>query len=140
MTDDQHSNAMTEVALALAMAFFSIMVLAVISMGVGPDDANTTAEAAGATITMVPSAEQTSTTTDSPPGIIVIHYAGQFFNTDLAAIDPAALDQTQPIILAIDPSLTAAEAVTLRDRVPGTDVVITTLNQTWMTSLEEKFR
>jgi hypothetical protein len=136
MTDDQHSNAMTEVALALAMAFFSIMVLAVVSMGVGPD-VSATAEAAGTSITMVPSAEQTSR---APQGTIIIHFAGQFFNTDLAAIDPAALDQTQAIILAIDPSLTAAEAVALRDRVPAADVVITTLNQTWMKSLEEKFR
>jgi hypothetical protein len=139
MTDDQHSNAMTEVALALAMAFFSIMVLAVVSMGVGPD-VSATAEAAATTITMVPSAEQTSRTAGLPQGTIVIHFAGQFFDTDLVAIDPAALDQTQAIILAIDPSLTAAEAVALRDRVPAADVVITTLNQTWMKSLEEKFR
>ena len=47
MTDDQHSNAMTEVALALAMAFFSIMVLAVVSMGVGTEDAAATARRSG---------------------------------------------------------------------------------------------
>ena len=33
MGEDYYGNAMTEVALALAMAFFSIMVLAIVSMG-----------------------------------------------------------------------------------------------------------
>ena len=88
---------------------------------------------------MMPSANQTSTA-GLPQGTVLIHYAGAFFDTDLEAIDPATLDPAQPIILAIDPSLTALEAVTLRDRLPKADVVITTLNETWMTSLEEKFR
>ncbi|MBL6929462.1 MAG: hypothetical protein ISR44_09855 [Rhodospirillales bacterium] len=35
MEDTGYGNAMTEIALALAMAFFSIMVLTMISMGVG---------------------------------------------------------------------------------------------------------
>ena len=33
MGEDHYGNALTEVALALAMAFFSIMVLAIVSMG-----------------------------------------------------------------------------------------------------------
>ena len=37
MADSSYGNAMTEIALALAMAFFSIMVLTMVSMSAAPE-------------------------------------------------------------------------------------------------------
>ena len=139
MIDGQHSNAMTEVALALAMAFFSIMVLAVVSMGVGPDDSSAAAELAGARIVMEPSAAEPNAA-GLPQGTILIYFRGEFLDIDLGEIDPAGIELSEPVLLAIDPSLTAAEAIALRDQVPVSAVIITTLNETWMRSLEEKFQ
>jgi hypothetical protein len=127
-------GAMTEVALALAMGFFSIMVLTLVSMGGGAGEA-TTYEA----IWLVQS------TPDRPGSVlptsddrIVIFDGKRFFDTDLNPIDPATVSDAgdRRIVLAIDPSVRLAEVMAARDRISAVNLVIANLDDRWRTAIE----
>lgn len=127
-------GAMTEVALALAMGFFSIMVLTLVSMGGGSSEA--------------PSYEAirlVQTTPDRPASVlptgddqIVIFDGERFFDTDLNSIDPAMVSDAgdRRIVLAIDPSVRLAEVMAARDRISAVNLVIANLDDRWRTAIE----
>ena len=134
MEDTGYGNAMTEIALALAMAFFSIMVLTMISMGVGD------AESKPAIGAVVAPAE-----TDSAPAArihaqredqIVVYYGGTYFDKDLHPIDPAKLDDGGRVILALEPGLPMAEVLAARARIDVQDLVVSVLDDRWMARLK----
>ena len=147
MHEGSHNNAMTEIALALAMAFFSIMVLTMVSMGAGHSASSVAVNSAS-----VPTANQMSIapsdraepgqgadTQPAPRDTVIIHYQGRFLNADLQPIDPAAFagSQSGPLVVAIEPTLTLKEAMSVRAQVPATEVTVTTLDQRWLMSLKE---
>ena len=128
MSESHYSNAMTEIALALAMAFFSIMVLTMLSVGAEfqPSPAAASAPDAAARLDLAPSAP--STAAASSEETLVIHYRGRFLDAQLAAGDPQTLAASGAIVLAIDPALAIAEAVAICEQIPTTDLVVTTLD------------
>ena len=134
-------SAMTEVALALAMGFFSIMVLTMVSMGTGaPVKAADQAAAKVADAAVL----QQSETRDNPSATvsagaedrIVIYYRGRFLSTDLVPLDPAALDGAGRMILALAPDLPMKEALQARARLRHGNLVVSTLDQNWLDTLE----
>jgi hypothetical protein len=134
MHDGQHSNAMTEIALALAMAFFSIMVLTMVSMGAGLQAG--TAPATNAGIAVKRSASDSVQGRPLPSeAVLVVHYGGRFFAADLEPLDPAGLAGT--VVLAIEPTLTMVEAIAVRERLDVADLTVTTLDQRWIEALKE---
>ena len=136
------NNALAEVALALAMGFFSIMVLAMVSMGAGVSVSDT------ATASMKPGVEisladassqqnsQASTETASGPSIL-IHYRGRFFNAALEAISPDTWTPEGQGVLAIEPTLPIANVMALRERLKGVNILVTTLDENWLSALQE---
>ena len=88
MTEPGAGNAMTEIALALAMAFFSIMVLTMISMGTGLQPKR---PAVGAVLAPAAEAENSSAViTPAPEDAILIYYKGRFFDRELKPVEPTA--------------------------------------------------
>ncbi len=138
MSESYYSNAMTEIALALAMAFFSIMVLTMLSMGAEFQSAPSPRLSAERLdlATSAPSADRAG---GSPAAeeTVLIHYRGRFLDTQLDPVDPRNLPAGRPIVLAIDPALPIAEAIAIRERIPTTDLVVTTLDTRWLEALEE---
>lgn len=153
MHDGSHNNAMTEIALALAMAFFSIMVLTMVSMGAGHSAPSVAVDSAS-----VPTADQmsiapsdraepgqgalTQTTQPTRRDTVIIHYQGRFLDTELQPVDPAAFagSRSGPLVVAIAPTLTLQEAMSVRAQVSATEVTVTTLDQRWLTSLKERIQ
>lgn len=140
MRDGSHNNAMAECALALAMAFFSIMVLAMVSMGAGIGADKAAAPPAAERLSIRPSApsdahEGAGAATAS--GNLFIHHRGRFYDTSLRPVAPEAIPATGPAVLAIDPSLSMAEAVAVRKRIPNPDLTVTTLDARWIEALKE---
>lgn len=128
-------NAMVETALALAMAFFAIMVLAMVSMGVppGPEVGSSDALAlAEATSSAAPEADGTRADDERT---LIVHHAGRFLDTRLQPVEPDVLEG--PLTLAIAPSLPLREALALRTALAHRDVLVTTLDERWLTQLEE---
>jgi hypothetical protein len=135
---------MAEIALALAMGFFAIMVLAVVSMTAGHAQAALEKEEAVRFVAAVlqPAAEDSqAAATRSVPELdeLVIFYQGRFLDAELHPLDPALLSSGQggsPIVLAIPPTLSLAEAMDARAAIARDDVVVATLDRRWLQALE----
>ena len=134
-------SAMTEVALALAMGFFSIMVLTMVSMGTGAPVASPAAESARVADAAV---LQQSETPDNPAATvstgaedrIVIYYGGRFLSTDLTPLKLSGLGGSGRIILALAPDLPMKEALQARARLRHDNLVVSTLDKKWIDTLE----
>ncbi len=130
-------SGLTEIALALAMAFFSIMVLAMVSLAVPtpPDDTSASA-ASDAGLVVAATAATTAAEPAVPAGerrLVVLH-AGGFLDADLSPRDPATIEG--PATLAVAPGLSLEQAIAARQRLTATtDVIVATLDQRWLARL-----
>ena len=139
MHDGYQGNAMAEIALALAMAFFSIMVLTMISMGAGimTDAPASAANVDGITVApSVPATDQTPAAARVGDDVLVIHYAGRFFTKDLTQADPNAFRGDGRVVLAIDPSLSMERVIAIRKQIPARNLIVSTLDGRWLETLE----
>jgi hypothetical protein len=133
MNDPGAGNAMTEIALALAMAFFSIMVLSMISMGTGVQPMRTAVSAI-----LAPSAtaaDAPAVITPGPKDLILIHYQGQFFDRELKAVDPTVPKTGGRVILALSPEILMKEALGVRAQVNTKNLIVSTLDERWLKTL-----
>ncbi len=127
-------GAMTEVALALAMGFFSILVLTLVSIGGGTGDTRSY-EA----IHLVQTApESRATVFPTNDDVIVIFDGEGFLDTDLNPLDPATvpIDGERRIVLAIDPAVPLADVMVARARFAATNLVIANLDSRWRAAIE----
>jgi hypothetical protein len=135
MYDGSQGNAMTEIALALAMGFFSLMVLAMVSMGAGRGEA--TAAAAAVLAPPAAKARDQGATGVEPQDIVLIYFDGGFLDTELRPFEPAELDATRRVVLAFAPEVALAEAMTARARVRAENLVVSTLDEAWLRALAD---
>ena len=129
---------MTEIALAMAMGFFSVMVLTMMSMGVG---IGTVAGKAVATVVLAPAATGADDASAVPledDDLLVIYDGRRFFGRDLAPVEPSRLDTGRRIILAVDPALSLSQAMQARRRFDTRRLVVTTFNADWRRALGER--
>lgn len=139
-------TAMTEIALALAMAFFAILVLALVSMGAGkpPDTAPETKGDILAAALIPPGQEGAATPMESRD-VLVVYHSGRFLDRDLAPLSDAALEALSAIregegrvVLAVPPDLPLGEAMAARGRIDRPDLLVTVLNADWMARLRSE--
>jgi hypothetical protein len=135
MHDGSQGNPMTEIALALAMGFFSIMVLTVISMGAAPQSGQTAAAAI-----LAPSSKGESAVELDSEDTIVVYHEGRFLDVQLKPVDPATIRPAGRLILAIDPVLPLGEAMAARARFKTGKLVVSTLDADWLKALKERTR
>lgn len=137
-------NAMTEIALALAMGFFSIMVLAMVSMSVvtAPEAKPVTAKPISAIALAPATGSQASggTVKPAPDDLIIIFDRGKFFDAQLKPIDVAAIDPMRPTILAIDPALPLKDVLVARSRIQHPGLIVSTLDDRWRRTLSNRNR
>ena len=132
ITPGAEDGAMTEVALALAMGFFSILVLTLVSIGGGETPSY---EA----IHLVQTAPEGPTSVlPTKDDVIVIFDGARYFDTDLNPVDPAAVlaDGERRIVLAVDPSVRLADVMAARARFAATNLVIANLDRSWRAAIE----
>jgi hypothetical protein len=139
-TSGDSGNAMTEIALALAMAFFAIMVLTMVSMGAGGPVKIT--QVGSETTKLVPSEptaakDSTTPTRQSAAQRIVIFDHDQFYDGQLQPITPAAVAQIDRPVLAVSPDLTLGQVLAAKRRLPVPDITVTTLDYRWSSTLKE---
>ena len=129
MHDGTQGNAMTEIALAMAMGFFSIMVLTALSMGVAP--------VASKMITAAQIANSESGTAETgavaaqADDVIVIFAQGRFHDAELQPLDPAQLPAGRRVILVVDPQLPMSDVLAARSRIDAKDLVVSTMDDKW---------
>lgn len=133
-------NAMTEIALALAMAFFSIMVLSMVSMGVATAPQPQLDGKALVHLTESKPGSPTATNTgaqQAPAKDTLFFFDGKrFFDTRLSPVNPASLHNSGPIYLAVTPDLSITDTLAAKAQFKGDNVVVTTMDQAWINALK----
>lgn len=127
-------GAMTEVALALAMGFFSIMVLTLVSMGGGVGEARSYQ----AIQIVQSSSDRPASVLPTPDDRIVIFDGERYLDTDLNPIDPSSVKDAgdRRIVLAVDPNVRLADVMAARDRISAVNLVIANLDTRWRAAIE----
>ena len=152
MSDGAQTNAMAEIALALAMGFFSIMVLAMVSMGAGvgvpPLQVLIPLPADGISVAPTVSANAAKNAADLSDALTVrqsvsadlllIFHKGQYIDAGLQVVDPSHFARGKDrIVLAVDPGLSLSQAAAARRKISGVPVTVTPLDKQWMHTLKE---
>lgn len=134
MADSSYGNAMTEIALALAMAFFSIMVLTMVSMSAAPDKtAKADAPQNMKIVANKPGDGDTARPTSKNE--LVIFWNGRFLDRELKPVDPKGFEPKSRIVLAMPPDLPMGEALAARARFAGQNTVVSALDTRWLNRL-----
>jgi len=137
--DTQADNqAMTEVALGLAMAFFALMVLSMVSMSVQPAQAmNRSVEAVTAQAQLKPDADNTVKTVIGDQDEIIIFYQGRFLDTDLQPLSMDSLPKAKRYVLALSPDMPFDEVLIARKKISASNLIITELDPAWLQRLTQ---
>ena len=146
---DTSTQAMTEVALGLSMAFFSLLVLALFAIGLPEQtqknqhlqkDQPSLAEDEQLKLASnieKPSQERTS---GNKKQQYAFYFNGQFYDKQLNRLDIdnfSRFETQQPLILAVQDSLPLIKIMALRKQINHPNLSITMLNQKWQTQLEK---
>ncbi|MDY6920338.1 MAG: hypothetical protein SV765_09000 [Pseudomonadota bacterium] len=128
MSESTSHQVLTEVALALAMVFFALMVLGL--MAVRAEPSLTHAEP-------VQLKEARDPGTRAPPdGTWLVHYQDQFYDTNLTPTMPPTGGE-QRLLLLVAPDLTVQALHQLQGQLSGSDLSIALMDQHWLARLEE---
>ena len=136
MTSDNQENAMTEIALAMAMGFFSIMVLTSMSMVIQKVPKVVRAPQSIATTILIPQDEK-----NGPEGRLkendqLVIFDGQnFLDRDLSRLDLSTLVREHRVILAVAQDLRIASILSAQDRLSTHQVVVTPLSDSWQRAI-----
>lgn len=142
MSDTTQTNAMAEIALALAMGFFSIMVLTMVSMGSGmvsqgaknlQDDPISIAKTADKT---APSQDKGLGKNVAPEDLIIFH-KGTFYDNRLIPVSVSSLNTRPKVILAVAPDLAMSKTMQARHQITSKDITVVILNESWLQALKE---
>lgn len=142
MSDTTQTNAMAEIALALAMGFFSIMVLTMVSMGSGlvtqqvktlQDDPIIIEKTSEETPEEQPSGQAQNV---SPKELVIFH-KGRFFDSALTPITAQEINQREKIILGVAPDLSMSKALQARHQISSKNITVVMLNESWLRALKE---
>jgi len=144
MQNATHESAMTEVALALAMGFFSLMILTLISMGVETGNADPARIEAAKALDIVANktAKGAAAIQSDSKDIILIFDGIDYRNADLALVSPADVTRQanadgRRVILAVDPALPFEIALAAREKLSVANLVVSPFSQEWRNRLQK---
>ena len=117
ISDD--ANPLAEVAFALAMAFFSLMVLMLFAIVHQP-------EAAAPDTMLLTAASDAEQPEQTEPQILFFHPDG-YFNEQLVMINPDNLDPARPVLLAVQDSIAMSDVMAFKQSYTALDIQISAL-------------
>lgn len=146
INQDTTTQAMTEVALGLSMAFFAILIVALLSMGVPPSEhAKTDVQATPDTdnkFSLVENRDHAETedsvaaSAEEQPQFVFL-YEGNLYNSALNPFESSMLQAEQPLYLAVPANVAMDEVIQIKAQINHPNLSITLLNQAWKTRLEQ---
>ncbi|MGL1889916.1 MAG: hypothetical protein OCD76_25615 [Reichenbachiella sp.] len=148
---DTTTQAMTELALGLSMAFFSIMILALISMQQPMLEMNKQSTHKNSSTLYIENTIDISSTNlkkiTSKKAIpknktnqeqLVFYFKEKFVQQSLLTITIEQLDFTRPLIVAVEPNMGFSDVVRLKNSINHPMLSITTINNEWLLELQQK--
>lgn len=143
MSDTTQTNAMAEIALALAMGFFSIMVLTMVSMGSGMVTQAAQSSIKEDPISIAKSAdkseetEKTGASSAVQPEDLVIFYHERYLDNQLHPVTPDQLMGRDKVVLAVSPDLSMSKTMAARKNLSIQDITVVVLSDKWLDALKE---
>lgn len=134
-------NAMTEIALALAMGFFSLLVLTLVSMGNG--QTGTQSKDALASVELARDVKQSNGAVQpADEDLFVVLWKGAFHDRDGKPINVASLPDagSRRVILVVDPESPLSLVMKARALVPAENVVVANMTRDWKQSMQNRER
>ncbi len=143
---DTTSSAMTEVALGLSMAFFTLLIVALLSMSVPKEGAIKIATKAADTLpkdlkkNKSIDIEIDSNNVDNNIMQFAFYFNEKFYDKTLTLRAINSFTKENPLIIAVDPLLAFADVFALRQKINHPKLSITTSNKAWRTRLTQTIR
>ncbi|MGJ8691271.1 MAG: hypothetical protein ACSHW0_02175 [Thalassotalea sp.] len=141
-SQDITSQAMIEVALALSMAFFSLLILVLVTMKL-PELTDIVGDNLDVVINsntenLEHSAKQKAIQQDKQQQpLYAFYHHNQFYDQQLLKLDIKTLAPNKTLILAVPENLTLHELLQLKQQINHPNASITNLSQDWITALEQ---
>ena len=137
-TQDTSTQAMTEVALGLSMAFFAILIVALLSMGVNSSQTEQKSDTNTGTpeFVQLSKALAQSPNNDLSEPQYLLYYQGQFYNEHAKSVSLSEVDKSTPLVLALSPDLPLSDIITVKQQINHSNFSITTLDKAWLNRLE----
>lgn len=129
---DDNANPLAEVALALAMAFFSLMVLTLFAVVHQPEKPEVDAAV------IAQSSPEAQSKSKTKPRMLIIHHETGLLDEMLRPVDVSDLSLGEPITLAVRPDVTIAEMMLFQQVHKELDVQISALTPEWTELLRAK--
>ncbi len=140
MDSSHYGNAMTEIALALAMAFFSLMVLTLVSMGAGEAAETAKGRVKEAVLAQFApprdGAPETAVRKVTAEDTLILFQGGRFYGRDLKPVTVGGGAFEGRVILAVDPAASLADAMRARSRINAADLLVSPLDEKWRNALD----
>ena len=144
---DTTSSAMTEVALGLSMAFFTLLIVALLSMSVPKVTSNKSTTIAtdttpedlkkNKTIDVKIDSKANNNKNTHSTSQFVFYYLDNFYDRSLVLRTISSFSQDKTLIVAVNPQLTFAEVFNLRQKINHPKLSITTSNEAWRARLKQ---
>jgi hypothetical protein len=145
---DTTSSAMTEVALGLSMAFFTLLIVALLSMSVPQESPitkliNTAStvpealkknEAIGIQINNNGQSKHDGNSTTQ----FAFYFNKKFYDSTLTVRTVDSFSIAKKLVIAVDPSLAFADVFALRQQINHPKLAMTTSNKAWRTRLQQR--
>ena len=125
---DTDQQALTELGLALSMAFFSLFVIALLSTHV-------TAEDRPGAITMQ---DETGARPMRDDETLLIWYDDRLMDHQLKPLEPTELTFDRDVVLALSPATSLNDVISLRRQIKAPNLSITALDDNWLTRLNAR--
>jgi hypothetical protein len=143
---DTSTQAMTEVALGLSMAFFALLIVALLSFQMpqqsselsgsktAPQNLN---ERDRIQIKQDQQLAQTTTAAPQQEKQFIFYYQGRFIDQQLKPVVLTSLQTSTPVVLAVEQSLSFAEVIDIRQKINHPNLSLTLLSDEWQSLLEQ---
>jgi hypothetical protein len=138
-SQDQSTQAMTEVALALSMAFFSLLLLALVSIGVpqrgvqAPEFVLTETKEAHVDIK---NTDKELADRDIAETQYIFYFASKLYDKNLKEMNISQLNPQQKLVLAMPEDTEVTQALSLQKGFNGFDLSLTIMDGDWLAAFE----
>lgn len=150
MVQDTSTHAMTEVALGLSMAFFALLIIALMSVTV-PAKRNDSAQVLNSSQKFeIDTTEQvklsiqekqneydSSVTKSLSNELVLLFWDGQFFDTQQQIVKVENVLEAQNVIVAVDPQIPFNQLINIQTKFADKTLRLTKLSEQWRIALSK---
>lgn len=137
---DTTTSAMTEVALGLSMAFFTLLIVALLSMGfpkISQNDITTLPDDLQNKAVLDIQVDSNNTRNTKSDRQFAFYFDDKFYDESLTVRPIASFSQDKNLIVAVNPNLSFADVLSLRQQINHPKLSITASNKTWHNRLQQ---